>query len=97
MVAAKKPIRRKARALADGVRSIEQDSDRDAERQRDREALVARLDHTEAQRDALHTALRDVLATLPNEWAPAEIQAVRRRAKAVIEETSGERTKGAKP
>jgi hypothetical protein len=55
--------------------------------QRIRDEATARADVAEAQRDALRTSLRDVLATLPNEWAPAEVQAVRRRARAVVEET----------
>ncbi len=53
----------------------------------DRDALTQRLAESEARCSILRTALRQVLATLPNEWAPAEVQAVRRQAKAVVEET----------
>jgi len=54
------------------------------------EQLAARLAVVEAERAALRMALGDVLSTLPAEWAPAEVQAKRRNARAVYEETKGD-------
>ena len=53
----------------------------------DTDALTQRLAIVEAEHAQLRAALQAVLRTLPNEWASAEVQAVRRQARAVVEET----------
>ena len=57
--------------------------DADAE---ERDALAQRLAVCEAERSALLTALRRVLATIPAEFASPETQAVRMMARALVVE-----------
>jgi len=50
-------------------------------------AMRSRAETAEARCARLRTLLRAVLATLPNEFTSAETQAVRREARAAVEET----------
>jgi hypothetical protein len=56
------------------------------ELEQERDALAQRLAVAEAQRLALLHSLRSVLATIPDGWSNAETQAVRREARALVEE-----------
>lgn len=52
----------------------------------ERAVLAAKLLIAESQRAALHDALSAVLDTIPQEFATAEVQAVRREARALLVE-----------
>jgi len=53
----------------------------------ERDGYLEQLEVASAQREQLRQALVAVLATLPHEFTTPEVQAVRRRARAVVEET----------